>query len=97
MPAEEYESIIQDIFALPKKKIKLDPHWRDYLLNLERPSALVLLPQIVGTNSLGFDYGPTVPKKNSLLEYVLQQKNKYPDKLILTRVGQCHQRQYYVA
>jgi hypothetical protein len=89
-------------------------YWEEPLLELNRPSAKALLPQLdstgcpmgfdplsrpmamasvlgpelQGSDALGTSAGPqttTAGKKGSFLSYCRDQKNKYPDAIILTR------------
>jgi hypothetical protein len=93
---------------------KISRYWEEPLLELNRPSAKALLPQLdstgcpigfdplarpvatasvlgpelQGSDALGPSAGPqttTAGKRGSFLAYCRDQKNKYPDAIILTR------------
>ena len=69
---------------------KVDAYWVQQLQAVRRPAARSLICQLVSCNELGFE-GATEVKKGTLLEYVLQQKKKYQNKVILTRVGEFYE------
>lgn len=70
----------------------LRPYWLKRLSLLQRPAARGLVRQLLPTNALGFDAGPTLlNRKGTLFDYVLSQKKAHPDKVILTRVGEFYE------
>ena len=77
------ESLLSHIYT---KKNKLSDYWIQQLERVRRPAALRLLKQVVTDNELGFEPANEV-RAGTLLEYVLKQKQKYHDKVLLVRVG----------
>ena len=85
------------------KSSKLHPYWKDAILQVAKPSAQNLVLQLnAQTCPAGFDplASPNrkstagtseAGKKGSLLHYVRQQKVKYHDCIILTRVGEFYE------
>ncbi len=96
-----HEKIVESLFDA--KSSKLDPHWKDALLQVAKPSAQSLVLQLDAEKCpTGFDPSmlpnlkskstPSVAgKKGSLLHYMRQQKEKYNDCIILTRVGEFYE------
>ena len=82
---------------------KIHPFWRDSLLQITKPSARTMVSQLNSQQCpMGYDPaaspGIKTPvttseagKKGSLLHYVRQQKEKYSDCIILTRVGEFYE------
>ncbi|CEL93038.1 unnamed protein product [Vitrella brassicaformis CCMP3155] len=70
---------------------KVHPMWLERLKKLERPAAKELIPSLRGENMLGFDAASSLVKKGTLFEWVLQQKRKHPDKVLLVRVGEFYE------
>ena len=68
----------------------LCPYWVKRLSLLQRPAARGLVRQLLPSNALGFDAGPT-NRKGTLFDYVLSQKKAHQDKVILTRVGEFYE------
>ena len=58
-----------------------------WLRRVRRFAAKQLFKQLVPANALGFDPEKGNPKRGSLLFYAIEQKNQYPDNVILLRVG----------
>lgn len=70
----------------------LHPYWLKRLSMLQRPAARALVSQILPTNPLGFDAGPTLSqRRGTLYDFVLTQKKAHPEKVILTRVGEFYE------
>ena len=69
---------------------KLHRSWVQYLCALQRPSALALLPLLSSENALAFESSTpaAMRRPGTLMHWVLQQKRRYPDKLLLVRVGE---------
>jgi DNA mismatch repair ATPase MutS/predicted GIY-YIG superfamily endonuclease len=63
-------------------------YWERELHRVDKPAARRLLPLLDRENPLGFTPGPTMMKKGSLFEYVVQEKRQHPDKVLLVRVGE---------
>jgi ribosomal protein L25 (general stress protein Ctc) len=92
-----YGQIVEDLFY---KKSKIDSFWKEALLRVTKPSARNMVMQLnpavcpmgfdptaAPTGSLKTTLEPTAGKKGSLLAYVRENKQRYPDCIILTRVG----------
>jgi len=70
------------------------PAWGDRLASLERPAAAALVPLLTAANPLGYDSGSALveaggasAREGTLLHFVLEEKRRQPDKVILVRVG----------
>lgn len=90
----------QSVEALFCKKSKIDSYWNEPLLHVTKPSARNMVvqlnpalcpmgydPSAAPIGSLKTTTEPTAGKKGSLLAYVRENKERYPDCIILTRVG----------
>ena len=98
---------IDSLFAPNQEEIRsqIDPFWLESLNSISKPSARAIIPQLQPNCPMG--YGPsatpndsystspivssTAGKRGSLLSYVRDQKTKYPDCVILTRVGEFYE------
>jgi hypothetical protein len=114
LSAQYHERAVRALFGRTGNPI--NRHWEEPLLELNRPSAKALVPQLdstgcpmgfdplarpyvvgsaimspelQGSDALGPSAGPqstpTAGKKGSFLAYCRDQKNKYPDAIVLTR------------
>jgi hypothetical protein len=114
LSAQHHERAVRALFGRTGNQI--NRYWEEPLLELNRPSAKALVPQLdstgcpmgfdplarpfvvgsaimspelQGSDALGPSAGPqsttTAGKKGSFLAYCRDQKNKYPDAIILTR------------
>lgn len=92
-----YGQTVEDLFD---KKSKMNFFWKEPLLLVTKPSARNMVlqlnpslcpmgydPTAAPTASLKTTTEPTAGKKGSLLAYVRENKQRYPDCIILTRVG----------
>ena len=104
LSVDPFERQIHALFK-DEKKSKLNLCWKESLLQLTRPSARSLIPQLTPDCPMGFDptaipldpllskfadsstTTTTAGKKGSFLAYVREQKEKYPDCIILCRCG----------
>ena len=96
-----YGRLVDSLFvSAASQRSLLDPYWHDALDRIVRPSARAMAAQLDPRQCpMGFDptanpsqSGATLVstsqgKKGSLLAYVREQKRKFPDCVILTRVG----------
>eukprot|EP00934_Nitzschia_sp_Nitz4_P009256 Nitzschia sp. Nitz4//scaffold27_size158506//76952//80746//NITZ4_002602-RA/size158506-processed-gene-0.266-mRNA-1//-1//CDS//3329545494//9246//frame0 len=95
-----YEQSVDFLFDSPGSM--LDPYWRDPLRNVTRPVARELLKQMDGQHCpMGFDPNATpkgngvgkktlvstAGKKGTFLAFCREQKQIYPQSIILTRMG----------
>lgn len=69
----------------------IHPFWLDQLDVVDRPAARALIPQLTSDNCLGYLPASGPPKKGTLLQYVITQKEMHPTKIILTRVGEFYE------
>lgn len=99
-----FTDIVQKLFNTPSTKIH--PYWQEPILAIKKPSARSLIAQLHPACPMGYDptatpYGigidllkiksTTAGKKGSLLGYVREQKDKYPNVVIITRVGEFYE------
>ena len=76
---------------IESRKSKINLYWLEKLESIKRPAARNLINTICHDNVLGYE-NPTGPaKKGTLLEYVLLEKKKHSDKVLLTRVGEFYE------
>ena len=69
-------------------KSHINHYWSQKLRQVDRPAARALIKQLCMDNPLGFkSQAGAVAKSGTLLDYVMKEKKKHQDKLILTRVG----------
>jgi hypothetical protein len=70
----------------------LDPYWKEPLQSIRKPSARALVSQLDPSCPMGYNpQSATAAKKGSLLAYVREEKQKYPDCIIVTRVGEFYE------
>jgi len=79
--------------AAKKENFVIDPYWQEALQKITKPSARELTTtQLNPYCPMGFTpQTKTAGQRGSLLDYVRQQKRKYPDAVILTRVGEFYE------
>ena len=74
--------------VLGGKKSQIHPYWLQRLKSADRPAARALIPQLTAENTLGFVPSTAgASRRGTLLEYVLKEKKRHGDKIVLTRVG----------
>ena len=100
-----FNGIVNELFSPPKissKPSKIDDYWLEAMHSVTKPSARSLISQLHPDCPMGYDptatpFGndtsrsKTAGKKGSLLGYVRDQKDKYPNAIILTRVGEFYE------
>lgn len=77
---------------ITKKTSYISSYWIQQLKRIDRPSAKNLIPLLVPDNVLGYEgviKGPA--RKGTLVDYVLEQKKKHEDKVILLRCGEFYE------
>lgn len=92
-----YGQTVEDLFC---RKSKIHSFWKEPLLQVAKPSARNMVlqlnpalcpmgydPTAAPAGSLKTTTEPTAGKKGSLLAYVRENKQRYSDCIILTRVG----------
>jgi hypothetical protein len=97
VPSYTYGQTVDDLFD---NKSKIHSFWKESLLLVMKPSARNMVLQLnSGLCPMGYDptaaptgtlktmTEPTAGKKGSFLAYVRENKQRYPDCIILTRVG----------
>jgi len=101
LPSNADTCLIELLFKAQKNEIA--SYWRKELLRINKPSANALLSQLSPYCPLGYDplaspfsteheaLPDTKTKKNSLLNFVREQKRKHPNFIILTRVGEFYE------
>lgn len=72
-------------------RLKIDPMLKLRLLSLERASSRGLLSQLSPDNALGYCSDKGAAKAGSMLHYITTQKEKHPDKIVLTRCGEFYE------
>lgn len=95
--AESYGQCVEALFCT---KSKIDSFWKEPLMFVTKPSARNMVEQLnAALCPMGYDPSaapigslktptePTAGKKGSLLAFVRENKERYPDCIILTRVG----------
>jgi len=94
---------VSHLFSPPNpSSSKIDPFWHEAIQSITKPSARSLIAQLNPSCPMGYDptatpFGndttrsKTAGKKGSLLGYVREQKIKYPNAVILTRVGEFYE------
>lgn len=85
---------------------QIDPFWKRFLMQVDKPSAKSIIFQLHSHCPMGYNPNatPLAPqqsitasstsnnsKKGSLLDYVREQKRRFPDAIILTRVGEFYE------
>lgn len=90
----EQVSTVQDHVdkVLSCKTSKIHPVWHKRLAEVDRPAARGIINQLTGDNVLGYQQpikaaAATTKRKGTLLDYVLKEKKKHADKVLLVRVG----------
>ena len=97
-----FNGIVDELLSPSMSSSKIDSHWFEPLLSVAKPSARALISQLHPDCPIGYDptatpFGndsvrtKTAGKKGSLLGYVREQKEKYSDMIILTRVGEFYE------
>ena len=96
-----FNDVVNDLFSPPKaasKTSKIDRYWLEAMHSLTRPSARSLISQLHPSCPMGYDptatpsgkkmsLATTAGKKGTLVDFVRKQKEKHPNAVILTRVG----------
>ncbi|CAN0369793.1 unnamed protein product, partial [Hapterophycus canaliculatus] len=75
-------------------KSSTGPHeyWMGPLMRLTKPETRKVAMQLTSDNKLGYRSSKGGPVgKGTLLEYVVEQKEKHPTKVLLTRVGEFYE------
>lgn len=100
-----FSDVVNELFS-PSKSVskvsKIDEYWLEAIQSVTKPSARSLISQLQPSCPMGYDptatpFGIdtsraiTAGKKGSLLGYVREQKEKYPNTVILTRVGEFYE------
>lgn len=87
-------SYTQSVEALFYQQSKIDTYWKEQLLSVTKPSARNMVLQLKTDCPMGYDPSAapkssetTAVKAGSLLAFVRENKKRYPDCIILTRVG----------
>ena len=75
--------------ATPGSRIM--PYWIDQLAQVEHEMARRLITQLTPDNPLGFTNEKGPIKKGTMLEQIISEKEKHPDKIILTRLGEFYE------
>ncbi|CAM9853117.1 unnamed protein product [Scytosiphon promiscuus] len=91
MGEELYEERLR---ALVSHKTSNGPHeyWMGPLMRLTKPETRKVAMQLTSDNKLGYRSSKGGPVgKGTLLEYVVEQKEKHPTKVLLTRVGEFYE------
>lgn len=89
----EQSSAVQDHLerVLASETSQLHPLWVRRLAAVDRPAARALITQLTSDNVLGYQKPPTVTtpskRKATLLDFVVAEKTKHADKILLVRVG----------
>ena len=99
-----YASTVEELF---QRRSKVNDYWKEPLLLVTKPSARQMVLQLNALQCpMGYDplavplqtlgssvrtSESTAGKKGSLLHYVRDQKDRYPDCIILTRVGEFYE------
>lgn len=89
----EQASYVQDHIdnVLGGQGSRIHPAWVRRLSEVDRPVARALIAQLTGDNVLGYTAPKTAAaatkRKGTLLDFVMQEKIKHSDKILLVRVG----------
>jgi hypothetical protein len=85
------EEGLSDLQHLLTSGSKISPYWIDKLSQVEQGTARSLMSQLTPDNAIGFVRGTGSIKESSLLGYVIEQKKKYPDYIILIKNGKFYE------
>jgi hypothetical protein len=93
-PIHNYRNQVHNLFTpnIEQAPCCLDPYWKEPLESIRKPSARALVSQLDPSCPMGYNpQSATAAKKGSLLAYVREEKQKYPDCIIVTRVGEFYE------
>lgn len=75
---------IQELFST---RNLIHPYWQSKLERVSRPSAQSLIRKLVPDNPLGFSPASGLLKEGTLLNFIMEEKKKHYDKILLVRCG----------
>jgi hypothetical protein len=78
----------EHIELLSSSASKINGYWMNRLKRVSKLVTNSVIIQLNSENEIGFVPTTGFPKKGTLLDFVLQQKILYPEKIILVRVGE---------
>lgn len=84
---DESHAVISSLFT---KDTKIHKDWESQLKKINRPSAVPLLSQLTKDNVLAYNHGLKTPV-SKYLNFILTAKEKHPDKILLSRVGEFYE------